>query len=101
MKHIERVRAEVVSHTERFLEHLRVRWSLYFGDDPELLDGIDRSHHPDLTVLLTNTLMTALGDGRPGTKEPRFDRTRRLVNRKHKGPRGVSKRELHAGEPDA
>lgn len=98
MKHVERVRSEVVAHTERFLEHLRVRWSLYFGDDPELLDRINRPHHPELTVLLANTLMRALGNGSAGPQDPRFDKTRRLVNKRVKGPRGVPKREALAGD---
>lgn len=92
MKNIERVRQEVVAHTERFLDHLRVRWSLYFGDDPDLLAAIDRPRHADLTVLLADTLMRELGDKRPGAKNPRFDKTRRAVA-KHSG---LSRRERAA-----
>lgn len=90
MKNVERVRAEVVADVSRMLEHLRVRWSLYLGDDLELLGRIDRSRHPDLTVLLANALMRELGDARPGPREPRYDRTRRVVNEQRlKPPRGI------------
>lgn len=98
MKNAERVRQEVVAHVERFLEHLRVRWSIYLGDDVELLRRIDRVRQPELTVLLTNALMRELGDDRPGAKEQRYDRTRRLVNKRQKRPRGVTRAQLAAGD---
>jgi len=98
VKNVEAVRQEVVAHLERCLDHLRVRWSMRFGEDTDLLSRIDRTRLADLTTLLANALMRELGDERPGTKEARYDRTRRLANRRNKGPRGVTKAQLATGD---
>jgi hypothetical protein len=72
---------------------LRERMSLlvasYYPDEIEVMHTLNRRGSEDLALEIAQFLMEKLGHEAPAVKDPRFDKTRRALNKKRpKGPRG-------------
>ena len=98
MRNAERVRQMVVADVDRMVRHLRIHFGLFFGDDRDLLLRIGEDRHTEIMVTVANALMRELGDGRAGERPARDDRTRRIVNKRTKRPRGVTRAQLATGD---
>jgi hypothetical protein len=97
MNHPSIVRDRVLASVANMLEQLRIRISCYNPDELQVLKAIERPQQYEMALELTNFLMARLGHA-TAPKEPRFDKTRRAMNkRKPKAPRGLKL----AGDPVA
>lgn len=98
MRHPEAVREQILFGIMNATERLRIQASMRWPDDLELLEKLaNRGQSYDLAVELTKRMMELLGHVEAPPKSPRFDKTRRALARKTKGPRGVPRKALLAG----
>jgi hypothetical protein len=98
MKHPESVREQILFGMMQGCERLRIQASMRWADDLELLGRLaNRGQSYDLAVELTKRCMELLGYTEPPAKSPRYDKTRRALNKHTKGPRGVPRKALLAG----
>jgi hypothetical protein len=73
---------------------------MYLADDLEVLKQLERPNQFDLAVETTNYLMGKLGHEVAAPKEPRYDRTRRVLTKKRLAgrPRGVKRKDYLAAQ---
>lgn len=88
MKHPGIIRDRVLARVVDMLEHLRIQVSLLPETEVDVLRLIERPAQYDLAVHVCNVVMERLGHT-TAPSEPRFDKTRRLLAKKTRGPRGV------------
>ncbi len=98
------IRDRVLARTVDMLEHLRIQVSCLPEIDLTVLKLLERPQQFDLAETLATFLMEQLGhETKP--KEPRFDKTRRQLNKKAKrrgrGILTVEDKALIAGALDA
>jgi hypothetical protein len=98
VRHPEQVREQILFGIMQACERLRIQASMRFADDPDLLSQLaHRAQSYDLAVALTKHCMALLGHKETPPKDPRYDKTRRALNKRTKGPRGVPRKTLLAG----
>jgi len=105
MKHPALVRDRVLAGAVEYLERLRIRVSMLPETEIDVLRVLERPQQHDLAVDITNFVMERFGHvagsgpcrQTPDPKEPRFDKTRRALNKKNpRRGRGVLKPEDQA-----
>lgn len=104
MKNPGQIRDRVLKGVVDMLEALRIRVSMYHSDELEVLGKLEKPQQFDLAVKIAGDVMVELGHA-TAPKDPRFDKTRRAMNKKHpRRGRGVLKPEdqaLLAGQKEA
>jgi len=98
VKHPESVREQVMFGLMQACERLRIQASMRWPDDLEILGRLaNRGQSYDLAMALTERCMELLGHQAKPPKDPRFDKTRRALAKRTKGPRGVPRKDFLAG----
>jgi hypothetical protein len=89
VKQVALVRDRVVTRVIDMLEHLRVQLSMLPETDYDVLRLIERPQQFEVAVDVANFVMVRLGGPETAPKDPRFDKTRRVVAKKRgRPPRG-------------
>lgn len=84
MKQATQMRTEVLAAIGTALERLRIRVSMYMGDDVDILKKLERPAQFDLTAEVTNMIMTHLGHEKNAPSEVRFDKSRRSLGQERR-----------------
>ncbi len=75
------MRERVMMRIHKMLDALRIDVSCYHTDEREVMAALNDPQRSELTIALTNNMMSLLGH-ETDAADPRFDKTRRLYNRK-------------------
>ena len=81
MKRPAQMRERVMMRVHRMIDALRIDVSCYHTEERDVMVALNEPQKSELVIALTNDTMALLGH-ETDPPDPRFDKTRRLYNRK-------------------